>query len=123
MTTRTPLHRTASITQQSIDTYAEVSGDRNPIHVDPAWAAQSLFGTTIAHGQLVLGHVSALFEDEFGVFWTEGGVLDVKFVSPVHSGETISIDVTPRGPGFSIDISDSSHRTVVVGSAEIRMGA
>lgn len=41
-----------AITQQLIDTYAAISGDFNPIHVDAAAGAASVFGTTIAHGCL-----------------------------------------------------------------------
>ena len=38
------------ITQEMIDVYAAISGDFNPIHVDPVAAAASAFGGTIAHG-------------------------------------------------------------------------
>lgn len=39
-----------SISQQLIDVYAHISGDFNPIHVEAAVAAASVFGGTIAHG-------------------------------------------------------------------------
>ena len=42
------------IDQARIDRFAEVSGDDGFIHVDPAAAAQTPFGTTIAHGLLLL---------------------------------------------------------------------
>jgi acyl dehydratase len=38
------------IGQQSIDTFADVTGDHQFIHVDPAAAAQTPFGGTVAHG-------------------------------------------------------------------------
>lgn len=38
------------ITQEMINTYAEISGDFNPLHVDIAAAAETPFGGTIAHG-------------------------------------------------------------------------
>ncbi len=38
------------ITQELIDSYAAISGDFNPIHVDAQAAAASAFGGTIAHG-------------------------------------------------------------------------
>ncbi|MEI7786131.1 MAG: MaoC family dehydratase [Betaproteobacteria bacterium] len=42
------------ITQALIDEYAHLSGDFNPVHVDPQAAAGSSFGTTIAHGCIPL---------------------------------------------------------------------
>jgi acyl dehydratase len=40
------------ISQELIDSYAELSGDYNPLHVDPEAAARSEFGSTIAHGPI-----------------------------------------------------------------------
>jgi 3-hydroxybutyryl-CoA dehydratase len=45
---------TELVTQESIDAYAEISGDFNPIHVDPEAAAASEFGGIIAHGPVAL---------------------------------------------------------------------
>jgi 3-hydroxybutyryl-CoA dehydratase len=42
------------VTQESIDAYAEISGDFNPLHVDPEVAAKSEFGGIIAHGPVAL---------------------------------------------------------------------
>jgi acyl dehydratase len=42
------------ISQDLIDEYARLSGDFNPVHVDPQAAAGSSFGTTIAHGCIPL---------------------------------------------------------------------
>jgi acyl dehydratase len=42
------------VTQAEIDAFAEVTGDHQFIHVDPERAAQTPFGTTIAHGLLTL---------------------------------------------------------------------
>jgi 3-hydroxybutyryl-CoA dehydratase len=42
------------VTQKSIDAYAEISGDFNPLHVDPEAAAASEFGGIIAHGPVAL---------------------------------------------------------------------
>ena len=42
------------VTQQAIDDFAAVTGDHQWIHVDPARAAQTPFGGTIAHGYYTL---------------------------------------------------------------------
>lgn len=45
---------TDRVTQAGIDAYAELSGDFNPLHVDPEAAAASEFGGIIAHGPIAL---------------------------------------------------------------------
>jgi 3-hydroxybutyryl-CoA dehydratase len=45
---------TDRVTQDGIDAYAEISGDFNPLHVDPEAAAASEFGGIIAHGPIAL---------------------------------------------------------------------
>jgi 3-hydroxybutyryl-CoA dehydratase len=45
---------TDEVTQDGIDAYAEISGDFNPLHVDPQAAAASQFGGIIAHGPIAL---------------------------------------------------------------------
>ena len=42
------------VTQAGVDAFAEVTGDRNPIHIDTSTGATSPFGTTIAHGLYTL---------------------------------------------------------------------
>jgi 3-hydroxybutyryl-CoA dehydratase len=45
---------TDRVTQEGVDAYAEISGDVNPLHVDPEAAAASEFGGIIAHGPIAL---------------------------------------------------------------------
>lgn len=40
-------------TQADFDRFARISGDDNPIHVDPAFTARTRFGRTVAHGMLL----------------------------------------------------------------------
>ena len=50
------------MTQEQVNQFAEVTGDRNFIHVDPERARRTAFGGTIAHGYLtlsLLGHLAA----------------------------------------------------------------
>lgn len=81
---------TYTVTQQRIDRYAAASGDYNPIHIDPAFAACTPFGGTVAHGMLLLAYISSLLTRAFGPAWTEGGSLKVKFRNPGPAGVTVS---------------------------------
>jgi len=76
-----------------VDAYAVASGDYNPIHVDPDFAARSQFGGTIAHGMLVLSYLSTLLTRSFGMRWINTGALKVRFRSPAPVG----LPVTARG--------------------------
>ena len=42
-----------TLTQADFDNFAALSGDDNPIHVDPVFSAQSRFGRRVAHGLLI----------------------------------------------------------------------
>ncbi|NTU85497.1 MAG: MaoC family dehydratase [Chloroflexales bacterium] len=48
-----------TLTQGDFDAFAALSGDDNPIHVDPAFAARTRFGRTVSHGMLLYGLVCA----------------------------------------------------------------
>jgi len=44
---------TRVLSQADFDLFARVSGDDNPIHVDPAFSARTRFGRTVSHGMLL----------------------------------------------------------------------
>lgn len=83
------------VTQAKIDRYAELSGDFNPLHVDPAAAAASEFGGTIAHGPISLqagfrSICSWLGEPALGA----GTTISVTYRYPVRPGDTVGFEVT-----------------------------
>lgn len=51
--------RTRRFEQPDFDAFAALSGDDNPIHVDPAFAAGTHFGRTVSHGMLLYGCLCA----------------------------------------------------------------
>ena len=82
------------ITQARIDAFAEVTGDRQWIHVDPARAAvESPLHTTIAHGFLTLALLSALIRDAISFtglrMAINYGLNRVRFVAPVPAGSRV----------------------------------
>ncbi len=79
------------ITQADIDRFAAVSGDTNPIHIDPVAAAATRFGRTIAHGMLLYGYMRAALRALIptGVQRTQ----QLSFTNPVFAGEEIEISV------------------------------
>ncbi|SIN99712.1 MaoC family dehydratase [Vannielia litorea] len=83
-----------TIDQPLIDAFAELTGDHQFIHTDPARAAQTPFGSTIAHGFLTLSMLSAMAQDAqprldpagMGVNY---GFDRIRFLAPVPSGARI----------------------------------
>ena len=80
---------TKHITQEQLDRYADASGDHNPLHIDRDFAATTQFGSTIAHGMLVLAFVSEMLTAAFGRDWLDSGRLKVRFRGPARPGDTV----------------------------------
>ena len=80
---------TKVITEQDILTFAELSTDKNPLHIDPVAASKGMFGKQIAHGMLVASLISAVLGTKMP---GEGSVYlgqELKFKRPVFIGDTI----------------------------------
>ncbi len=109
------------VDQAMIDTFAEATGDRQFIHIDPVRAAQTPFGGTVAHGFLTLSLLPRMATEALPV--VEGRALSinygfdkVRFVAPVRSGARVRArfvlrEVEERGPrevlaryGVSVEI-------------------
>jgi 3-hydroxybutyryl-CoA dehydratase len=81
---------THEISQDSINAYAEMSGDFNPLHVDPEYAATGPFGTIIAHGPIALQTVFEATARWLDVERIPSGVLiDAAFRGPARVGDSI----------------------------------
>jgi acyl dehydratase len=82
------------VDQAAIDTFAEVTGDRQFIHVDPAAAAATPFGGTVAHGFLTLSLLSQMAAHVMLVpaelkMAVNYGFERVRFIAPVRSGKRV----------------------------------
>ncbi len=95
-----------TITETDVVVHAGHTGDFYPHHVDAHWAAQSAFGQRIAHGTLILSVAAGLAAGEINPVSFSYGYDRVRFVSPVHIGDTIYVDVDiaarrddPKRPG------------------------
>jgi acyl dehydratase len=93
-----------TIDQARIDGFAEVTGDRQWIHVDPVRAKHGPFGTTVAHGYLTLSLVNVFLPEILEVRRFSAGVNvgsdRLRFLSPVPVGARI------RGRGEIIKVEE-----------------
>ena len=53
-----------TITAEDIDLFAQVSGDRNPLHMDEEFAKETVFGQRIAHGALSASFISGVLGND-----------------------------------------------------------
>jgi acyl dehydratase len=86
------------MTQERVDAFAEVTEDRNYIHVDPERAAAGPFGGTVAHGYLTLSLLAPLSSQVLVVTDTVMGVNyglnKVRFPAPVPVGAKVRLSAT-----------------------------
>ena len=86
--------RAKLITDSDIHTFADLTGDHNPIHVDDQFASQSRFGKRIAHGMLSASLISAVLANDLP---GQGSIYlgqTLQFVAPVFIGDEITARVT-----------------------------
>ena len=80
------------ITPEMIAGFAEVTGDHNPLHTDPAYATPR-FGGVIAHGVLLMGFFSALLATHLPGPGAVARAMNVRFKAPARPGDDVRIEV------------------------------
>jgi enoyl-CoA hydratase len=87
---------TRVFSMDDVQTFAALSGDANPIHLDPEFARQSIFGRPIVHGLFTTSLFSRLLGEELPGPGTIYLGQSLSFVRPVFVGDevTASVEVT-----------------------------
>ena len=82
--------RTVTLTGEHVKSFAELTGDLNPLHFDEEFAAKTKFGKLVVQGGLTTGLLHALVAMEMPGPGTVFLSQDWKFTSPVFIGDTIT---------------------------------
>jgi 3-hydroxybutyryl-CoA dehydratase len=85
------------VTDRDIELFAEVSTDRNPVHLDEAYAQDTIFQGRIAHGMLTAGLISAVIGEQLPGHGTVYLGQNLKFMAPVRPGDTVEAVVRVMG--------------------------
>ena len=116
-----------TVAQRDIDLFAIATGDVNPAHVDPAYAATDMFHHIIIHGMWGAGLISAVLGTKLPGPGTIYLGQDLRFHHPVGVGDTITATVTVTGkrPGkgdVTLDCvcTNQDQNSVITGTAEVR---
>ena len=89
-------HLRKTVTDRDIEMFAEVSTDRNPVHLDDAYAQDTIFGGRIAHGMLTAGLISAVIGEQLPGHGTIYMGQTLKVLGPVRPGDEVLATVTVR---------------------------
>lgn len=81
------------ITEKDIELFAEVSGDRNPLHMDEEFAKQTPFGQRIAHGALTASYISGILGNDLPGPGSIFVGLNMRFRRPVLIGSLVIVKV------------------------------
>lgn len=117
-----------TISAENVDTFVRLTGDNNPLHVDPEFAKETPFKKTVVHGMLTASFISTMIGTRLpgkGALWYEQSF---KFLAPVRVGETIRVcakvihkSTTRRTLVIATDIYGNGGRKVIEGEGKVRM--
>ena len=115
-----------TLTLDDIALFAIVSGDLNPSHVDPAYAATDAFHGVVAHGMWGGGLISAVLGTRLPGPGTIYLSQNLHFAAPVAVGDTITttVTVTEKHPDGRVALdcrcTNQAGHDVITGSAEVQ---
>jgi acyl dehydratase len=116
--------RTLTLTAEHVKTFAEMTGDYNPLHFDDAFAAGTKFGRLVVQGGLTTGLLHALVAMDMPGPGTVFLSQNWKFTAPVYIGDTImaeaeimSIHASKPVTQLSVKVTRQDGETVLEGEA------
>jgi 3-hydroxybutyryl-CoA dehydratase len=87
---------TKTIEDYDIRLFADVSTDRNPVHLDETYAQETIFGGRIAHGMLTASLISAVIGEQLPGHGSVYLKQSLTFLGPVRPGDDVTARVTVR---------------------------
>jgi len=118
---------TRTVTQRDIELFAVVSGDVNPAHLDPAYAATDMFHKIVAHGMLGASLISTVLGTRLPGPGTIYLAQELRFLRPVGIGDSVTATLTvsakePLHNDVTLDCHcvNQAGETVISGTARVR---
>lgn len=109
------------VTDKDIAMFSEVSTDRNPVHLDEAYARDTIFSGRIAHGMLTAGLISAVIGEQLPGHGSVYLGQTLKFLAPVRPGDVVTAQVEVT----AIDYAKrrvTLKTTALIGSKKVLVG-
>ncbi|MCO5197106.1 MAG: MaoC family dehydratase [Anaerolineae bacterium] len=115
-----------TITDADVRTFAAISGDHNPVHLDDSYAANTQFGRRIAHGSLTSALISAVLGQQLPGYGTIYLSQSCQFKRPVYIGDTITASVEviayradKRITTLKTEVHNQDGKVVITGEAVV----
>ena len=85
--------RSLTLGPDEVEKYAQITGDRNPLHFDEEFAASTPFGRLVVQGGITAGILNALVAEDLPGPGTVFMSQELQYVAPVFIGDTITGEV------------------------------
>ncbi|MGH7343557.1 MAG: MaoC family dehydratase, partial [Candidatus Rokuibacteriota bacterium] len=82
--------RSQTVTAKEVELYAEITGDRNPLHFDPGFAKRTKFGRLVAQGGIAAGMLNTLVAMDLPGAGTVFMSQALKYLAPTYLGDTLT---------------------------------
>lgn len=113
--------------QSNVNTFAQITGDNNPIHLDADFAAKTIFGRPIVHGFYSASVFSMVFGTKFPGEGTIYLYQDMKFLAPVFvdqpykaTFEVLEVNTEKRIGVVKCTLEDENGKVVIEGTAKLK---
>jgi 3-oxoacyl-[acyl-carrier protein] reductase len=116
------------ITIQDVDTFSELTGDINPLHMDESYAARTSLRKRVVHGMLSASFISTIIGTRLpgpGALWYEQ---HLRFLLPVRIGEEIKVKAKVKHKStaqriltIETNVYGDGNRKVIEGEAKVKM--
>ena len=85
--------RTKTVTATDVELYAEITGDRNPLHFDASFAGRTRFKRLVAQGGITSGMLNALVAMDLPGPGTVFMNQSLRYLAPTYLGDTLTAEV------------------------------
>ena len=116
--------------QSNVNTFAQITGDNNPIHLDADFAAKTIFGKPIVHGFYSASVFSMVFGTKFPGEGTIYLYQDMKFLAPVFVDqpykakfEVVEVNTEKHIGVIKCVLEDQTGKIVIDGTAKLKNNA
>lgn len=116
-----------TVTDQAVRQFAELTGDKNRVHLDDEYAATTIFKRRIAHGALLNGFISAAL----GMGMPGEGTIylsqNIRYEAPVYIGDKVSIhlqiqQLLPKhNAAIGVSVTNGQGVVVAEGEAHVKL--
>ena len=121
---------TRVITSEDIRSFAQLTGDMNPLHIDGDYAKSSYFRGRIAHGMFISSLISSILGNELPGHGSIYQSQELKFLAPVRPGDEITARVlvqewNPNKGKITLltDVVNQDNDLVITGQAKLVISA